>query len=570
MYLYNGLFLYFQGVLKCQVFKRVCDSEICYLEYNGKGNGIFFWSAVTGAGDEMGWDFLSAVRAFKTSFTGFCNELSRKYKTTHAEACPFMSVATFVKWFFNWLASFNIDFRTEIDPWCKYDPMYLACDGTHIGVSVRQLNLPHPVTATEDKKSCFTPGHKRYDRVLIPYPEKGSVSDAREARYFLKYFCRKLLNRLDEVDEEEALRRKKNKRKKKKTKDKEPLTWPVEVEEQKKEIFKKEVQNLDTTVCAFLLAFADRALPPDVMTAAAKFLLIICGDNPLSAALPPPDHQHLLDTCSGLMKGQYNLRKLEEVKYYGIEISNLLKAAFKNDSTDFVCLFLVGLCMQVVATHQKDKKSSPPQPMGEYNPPEGTCYYFTEHGRPLREQPYYNIPGEAKGYKIDDPCQKNFPKVSYGGFGYMMLFFCPLHGHCYGYHLIAGGEGRKDVFSALYKYKPTAPKNLYFDFACQLSEYCLNREPEFFKFCKFWHDIFHSVTHLCGSAFKSTRVLGMEGVNTEICEQFNAFLQCIKYTGSHLSQNHFTLFAQFMIYIWNKEKTQKFKNFATVAISGMQ
>ena len=44
--------------------------------------------------------------------------------------------------------------------------------------------------------------------------------------------------------------------------------------------------------------------------------------------------------------------------------------------------------------------------------------------------------------------------------------------------------------------------------------------------------------HVCGDNFKSC-VEGLEGLNTEICEQVNAYLQCIKYTGAHLSQECF-------------------------------
>ena len=42
--------------------------------------------------------------------------------------------------------------------------------------------------------------------------------------------------------------------------------------------------------------------------------------------------------------------------------------------------------------------------------------------------------------------------------------------------------------------------------------------------------------------FKSGRIDGLEGINTEICEQVNSYLQCIKFTGSHLSQEHFIVF----------------------------
>ena len=62
------------------------------------------------------------------------------------------------------------------------------------------------------------------------------------------------------------------------------------------------------------------------------------------------------------------------------------------------------------------------------------------------------------------------------------------------------------------------PQDLFCDFACNLSEYALNREPDLFFSTHFWHDLFHSITHLCGPNFKSGRVLGLEGINTEISE----------------------------------------------------
>ena len=113
---------------------------------------------------------------------------------------------------------------------------------------------------------------------------------------------------------------------------------------------------------------------------------------------------------------------------------------------------------------------------------------------------------------------KNYSPKCQGGYGYMFLWFCPIHGHCYGFHIIAGGEGCKDPFSSLYKYCETMPEDIYYDCACQLSEYCLNREPELFKNTQFWHDLFHLVGHVCGINFKSGRALGLKGVNTEICE----------------------------------------------------
>ena len=169
---------------------------------------------------------------------------------------------------------------------------------------------------------------------------------------------------------------------------------------------------------------------------------------------------------------------------------------------------------------------------------------------------------------VDDICRKKFPEVSYGGFGYIFLWFCAIHGHSYGFHIISGGEGRKDPFSSLFKYLPEAPHEIFYDFACKYTEYCLNRESQYFLPTRFWHDLFHGISHKCGSCFKSSRVCGMLGINSEICEQFNSYLQCVKFTGSHLSQSHFMFFVQFFIYLWNKEKTAKYKNIVAVAIAG--
>ena len=149
----------------------------------------------------------------------------------------------------------------------------------------------------------------------------------------------------------------------------------------------------------------------------------------------------------------------------------------------------------------------------------------------------------------------------------MFIWFCPIHGHTYGFHLIDGGEGRKDPFSSLFKFKEEMPEHIFYDFACGLSEYALNRAPPLFANTRFWHDLFHSVGHVCGDNFKSCPVEGLEGLNTEICEQVNAYLQCIKYTGAHLSQERFMFFTQFFLYLLNKKKTKNFRKNAKVALA---
>ena len=152
---------FIQGPLKCDVYTRRCLKGNCTLEYDGKEHSIHFWSCQTCAGDEIGWDFISSVKSSKISFTSFCNEMTRKYVTTNALSVPFMSANTFVKWIFSWMSSMQIDFRKQIDPWCAYTPKVLACDGTHIGVSLRHLVIDDTVTKTDLPADIVEPKHKR-------------------------------------------------------------------------------------------------------------------------------------------------------------------------------------------------------------------------------------------------------------------------------------------------------------------------------------------------------------------------------------------------------------------------
>jgi hypothetical protein len=55
----------------------------------------------------------------------------------------------------------EIDFRLEIDPWCKHDPPILACDGTHIGVQIKQMVLDPPITKADKEGDKVPQHHKR-------------------------------------------------------------------------------------------------------------------------------------------------------------------------------------------------------------------------------------------------------------------------------------------------------------------------------------------------------------------------------------------------------------------------
>ena len=92
--------------------------------------------------------------------------------------------------------------------------------------------------------------------------------------------------------------------------------------------------------------------------------------------------------------------------------------------------------------------------------------------------------------------------------------------------LITMREGRKDPFASALLYMETPPNEVLYDFSCQLEEYALNREPMFWRGCKFYHDIFHGFSHKCPFVYMSCQVLSLDvGINSEICEQFNSYNQ---------------------------------------------
>ena len=516
-------------------------------------------------GEELFWDFHGWFNYGKLSFTKFCHQMSDCYRSTNPHSAPFVSNHTFIELFFSWIVRMEIDFRQEVDPWCQYDPEVLACDGTHVGVSVKLQNLQEAITKPELEDQHQEAVHQINNRCFLPYPHfdrekfqtkaihKDVCRNIKVARDYLYLLCYRVLK--EEFD-------------------------LVENESKEMSGHSALVASLAFSsegVSKFITMFINKELHPLVMTKSAEFMkLLLKQDAALSQFFPFRYHDHLNECLAAVEASSDGASTLiKGVELYDCAMADLLFASTESDNPEVVVIFLRELLQSVLKIHELDRPAAPANPIpGTYNPPSGVAYYFTEHGQKLREMPSYLLSDsepqkQNQQSKRSDPCSKDYPHVSTGGWGYLFLFFCPIHGHCYGCHLVDGAEGRKDPFSALYKYKPSAPRELFYDFACQFQEYALNREPDFFKWMRVWHDLFHGCNHTCVPCFKSKRVLGLSDNNTEICEQFNSYLKSIKFTGSHLSQTNFMLFVQFMGYMWNKEKTRRYKRVKQVAFDGL-
>ena len=528
------------GVAHIKYFGLKCPRNTCEKKFvDASGTwGMFFYTSTTCAGDEIGWDFIHAVKTSKISFTGFCNEMTRVYKTTHTNGDPFMSVKTFIGWFFGWLSAFKIDFRKEIDPYCGHNPKILACDGTHIGVSLRHLRLENPVTKA-DLNHQVPWLHGRVTRRLF---------QNEEIRTHVKYMALKAMNKLNE----------------------ETLT-PLEADERSIQLL-EQVSN-EPPLKDFLRQFFFPSVDNEIIEVQAQVLFQLSGEYQIESVLPQRAFDLIGTICDKVEKNEECGKDLLQMRRYNTQISDLFALSIKSSSTAVLPPFFRYLTEKVKSIHYGDLQPTPVEEIeGTYDPRTGTAYYFTASGNQLRKMPQYeknSKDNKNREPRRDQDCRKVYPTVSHGGYSYILLWFCPIHGHSYGFHIIDGAEGPKDVFSSLLKYKEDMPQELFYDNACHLSEYCLNREPALFEDTRFWHDLFHAIAHLCGINFKSTRVEGFGGINTEICEQVNSYLQAIKYTGTHLSQDHFVFFLQFFLYLLNNDKTRRQSELASLAIAGM-
>ena len=112
----------------------------------------------------------------------------------------------------------------------------------------------------------------------------------------------------------------------------------------------------------------------------------------------------------------------------------------------------------------------------------------------------------------------------------------------------------RDPFSSLYAYFPKAPHELFYDVACSLNEYSLNRDPAYFQQTRFWHDLFHGFSHKCPPSLRSSRLPSLAVLDTEISEQFKSFLENIKYTATYLPQSFLHLLAVHDLYLELRER----------------
>lgn len=328
-----------------------------------------------------------------------------------------------------------------------------------------------------------------------------------------------------------------------------------------------DIQVIPEELRLFAFQITREDLPDYLRNSYCDVLKQLSYDSSVDCIFPFEIVDRCLEVAELALLGAATLSKIHDLtnllEYFNPEMSALIRSSMLFHGAPTTDIFvMVRFCCNISKTiHAVDVKPDEPLPIvGSYNPPrDGRAYYFTPHGRQLRKMRSFPIDVEKESSVPSTTCTKKYPVVGKKGTSYLFLWFCPLHGHCYGYHMIPFSEGRKDPSASLYLFKENAPDIIMYDFSCKLDEYTRNRESGFYRSTRFFHDIFHGYTHKCGSTFRSDRLKGLNVINSSICEQFNSFLQCVKKSAKLMSQVHFNFYVQFFIHVWNMKKEESFK-----------
>ena len=525
------------------MYDRHClhGNQNCTIKYSGRQDSLHFLSSRTAAGDEIGWDFINEATSSETPISAFCLNITEVYYETHIS---FMSRPTFTDFIFSWMSNFKVDFRQPCST-CGYNPKILACDGTKIGIFFRNATS----TDLMEAPTCddeLTPVHTRCDRQFFCYKAKDSKEckqRKRQAQQDLTYFVAKFENKLDDF--------------KKQHKNMENRS---ELERTQSLLTETPVECIPL-ITKFIEGTSN--LSHDLLKHLCRLFKLLASGSPMTSLF----HYRFIPFLLSVLSRSIALEKLKDDMP---EIYNILSVATCDGELEIVTQCFKYIIHTVQEIHSNDRETgSSDNIISGYNPEAtGQAYYFTPHGGRVRHLPKYNM--SKNTHQPSPSCRKKFVDVTKSGMTYLFLWFDPLHGHCYGFHIIKSSEGRKDPFASLFSFMPDCPNAVYYDFSCQLEEFCLNREPRFWRDCRFFHDIFHGYSHKCPYVYNSQRVPAFDvGVNSEICEQFNSYIQKIKFSARSMNQSHFVFYMQFFIHLWNEKKARALAQEKRVARSLM-
>ena len=235
--------------------------------------------------------------------------------------------------------------------------------GTHIGVSLRQMNLRNPVTSPDPTLPVLDVHHQRYNRVLL--------TDT-HMRKHLSYLSRKYLRKL---------------------RPEEHLDSNIEAE-RTREFQQNLGAHCDQPVENFILALVQRSEDQEILYYIARILCMLSGDAAMDAVFPFVCHD-LLNTCiTDVCQNTFGVQCMEKLKHdRGIDIVKSLELCIKHGCIPLVTKFWKYVQKKVERLHKDNNRPAPPVariPI-TYDPSYGSAYYFSEHGAQIRKMPEYRL-----------------------------------------------------------------------------------------------------------------------------------------------------------------------------------
>ncbi|KAL4240007.1 hypothetical protein ACF0H5_000802 [Mactra antiquata] len=447
--------------VKCDIFNRICynSERPCVLEWDeGEKDCIHVLSSVTAAGDEIGWTFVESVKCNGCTFSSFCHLKTQDYRFRHPNA-RFMDPTVFLKWWFSWASNMKINFIVPCDV-CGFQPKRLCCDGTRVGVGFRNANFEE-VSKPDDDENVQQTLHRRLDRCFLTNMNGVNKQEMIRNRYTLNYLARKQLGDISntEIMSDEDLR--------------------VRITAVRHVLNEQILPSFDRF---FNMKESEKS-------SYAQVLKMLSSTASISSLLPPSYVSKLQQLLfNPYSEYEYYGRLMTEMRYYAPELRDLISTSVKCNNSclaEDIRSFLQYLVNEVKQLPVTESDPAVPQP-GTYNPGKyGIAYYFNKDGLKLRNIRKFTIDHDNGKKNLDhddapldfERCQKQYSKfqLSAPGTSTLFLWFCADHGHCYGFHM-TNAEGRKDPSASLYSYLEKPPSDVFYDFACNLQEYCLNRE----------------------------------------------------------------------------------------------
>ena len=137
----------------------------------------------------------------------------------------------------------------------------------------------------------------------------------------------------------------------------------------------------------------------------------------------------------------------------------------------------------------------------------------------------------------------------------------PVHGIVYGYHFLKDPESPSDFFTLLLTRFPRdkLPALVYYDNACKLYEYILNREPWMLKTMRLLVDTFHygswrgsqSPIHKCPTSFDTKAHPVAAQFNSQYEEHGNAYVSLHKGSASTMRLERAFELISALLRCWN-------------------